>query len=246
MTATKAVELHPGLPEMPLRIRKLPVFRGYPVPFFVDYVCKNPFHAEPSGNPVVHEVGSSCMSEPEFRAMDPRKYRRCHRERLCWVCGEPLGKYLAFVIGPMCAVNRITSELANHRECAEWSAKACPFLSMPKARYREAGLPEGFKEPAGVCLDRNPGVAMVWITRSYSLFRAEHGNAGYLVNLGDPEEILAFCEGRKATHEEIMHSIDTGIPILRQASIDAGEPAEALAQLNQKYVEVTALVERVA
>jgi len=210
---------------MPLRIRKLPVFRGYPVPFFVDYL----------------ENG-----EPEFRAMDPSKYRRCHREGLCWVCGEPLGKYLAFVIGPMCAVNRITSELPNHRECAEWSVKACPFLSMPKARYRDAGRPDGFKEPTGVCLDRNPGVALIWITRSYSLFPAQHGNAGYLVNLGYPEEILAFCEGRKATHEEIMHSIDTGIPLLRDASINAGEPAESLVELNKKYDEVKVLIERVA
>src|SRR5919109_3273669 len=203
MQSEKTVELHPGLPEMPSRIAKLPVFRGYPVPFFVDYICKNPLHAEPNGNPVTHEVGSSCMSEPEFRAMDPRKLKRCYQERLCWVCGEPLGKYLAFVIGPMCAVNRITSELPNHRECAEWAVKACPFLSMPKARYRP-GLPDGSQEPAGICLDRNPGVAMIWITRTYSIFRAEHGNAGYLVDLGEPEEILAYCEGRKATHAESM------------------------------------------
>lgn len=221
MTATKAVELHPGLPEMPSRIRKLPVFRGYPVPFFVDYL----------------------NGEPEFRAMDPRKFARCYRERLCWVCGEPLGAFLAFVIGPMCAVNRITSELPNHRECADWAARACPFLSMPKARYRD-GKPEGFKEPAGVCLDRNPGVAMIWITRSYSLFRASHGNSGYLVNLGEPEDIIAFCEGRKATREEIMYSIDTGIPILRQASIEHGEPDEARAQLEKKYIDTTQLVER--
>src|SRR6202042_3517106 len=122
----------------------------------------------------------------------------------------------------------ITSELPNHRECAEWAARACPFLSKPKARYREGGLPEDAKGPAGVCLDRNPGVAMIWITRSYSLFRAEHGNAGYLVSLGEPDEVLAFCEGRKATREEIMYSIDTGIPILRAASMDAGEGPEAL------------------
>lgn len=216
--------LHPGLPEMPIRIRKLPVFRGYPVPFFVDYL----------------ENG-----EPEFRAMDPRKFKRCYKEKLCWVCGEPLGKYLAFVIGPMCALNRITSELPNHRECAEWSAKACPFLSMPKARYRP-GLPEGSKEPAGICLDRNPGVAMIWITRTYSLFRVEHGNSGYLVNLGEPEEILAYCEGRKATREEIMHSIDTGIPILREESIAHGEPDEAREALDRKYAEVCSLVGAVA
>jgi hypothetical protein len=185
------------------------------------------------------------MSEPEFRAMDPRKFKRCYQERLCWVCGEPLGKYLAFVIGPMCAVNRITSELPNHRECAEWAVKACPFLSMPKARYRP-GLPDGSQEPAGICLDRNPGVAMIWITRTYSIFRAEHGNAGYLVDLGEPEEILAYCEGRKATHAEIMHSIDTGIPTLRQASIEHGEPDEAREALDRKYAEVSALVKAIA
>lgn len=220
----KTEELNPAVIDIPVRWRKLPVFRGFPVPFFVDYL----------------ENG-----EPEFRATDPRKFKRCYRERLCWICGEPLGTFLAFVIGPMCAVNRITSELPNHRECAEWAAKVCPFLARPKAHYRP-GLPEGFKEPAGVCLDRNPGVAMIWVTRSYSLFRAEKGNAGYLVNLGEPEEVLAFCEGRKATREEIMHSIDTGLPILREASEKAGEPDEARAELDRRYEETKQLVGRVA
>src|ERR1041385_2432550 len=94
------------LPELPARLRKLPVERGYPVPWFVAFVD----------------------GHYDFRVIGPGKIARAVQENRCWICGDTLGSYLCFPIGPMCAINRVTSEPPSHRECAEWSARACPFL----------------------------------------------------------------------------------------------------------------------
>src|SRR6266403_923711 len=103
---------------MPARMRALPVdHRGFPVPYFVGWVD----------------------GVPDHRTADPKKMKRCVEEGRCWLCGEPLGKWLACVIGPMCAINRNTSEPASHKDCALYAVKACPFLTRPYARRREAG-----------------------------------------------------------------------------------------------------------
>lgn len=94
-------EIRPELEALPVRLRKLPVdARGYPVPWFVDWI------EGPEGR------------VPEFRAMDPRKWVRAVKERLCWVCGEALGRWLVFPIGPMCAITRTTAEPPSHLDCA--------------------------------------------------------------------------------------------------------------------------------
>src|SRR5262245_49848081 len=111
------------LTTLPARMRKLPTdarFGGAPIPWFVDYTDDG---------------------VPEFRAMDRAKYRQAITLRLCWVCGEALGKWLAFVTGPMCVVTRTTSEPPCHLECATWSAQNCPFLSKPNMVRRHEDVP---------------------------------------------------------------------------------------------------------
>lgn len=195
------------LPPLPERIQKLPVDRrGYPVPWFVKWID----------------------GEPEFRVMDPEKYARAVRDKLCWVCGEPLGSWLAFVIGPMCAVNRISAEPPSHRECAEFSARACPFLSRPHMRRREAGMPDGVdpgETIGGVAITRNPGVALVWITRGYTILKVDNG---YLIRVGEPRQVLCFAEGRPATVDEIRASVASGLPILQKMAKQDGMAAEAV------------------
>lgn len=187
--------VRPELPEMPVRMRTRPIdARGYPVPFFVAWID----------------------GVPDFRVTDGRKLAACVNRRLCWLCGEQLGRYGVFVLGPMCALNRTTSEPPCHRDCAIYAARACPFLTRPDAKRRAANLPEDHQEPAGIGLKRNPGVALVWVTREWSLMSAEgHGSQpGVLFQVGDPLETLWFAEGRGATREECEHSIETGLPLL--------------------------------
>ena len=132
----------------PERIKRLPVDpeRKYPVPYFVPWID----------------------GKPEFRATFRETHIDCIDRRVCWVCGEPLGRFLSFVIGPMCTVNRISAEPPQHRDCSEFSAKACPFLVKPQMVRREMDRPEGIKRDPAM-LEHNPGACVVYTTVSFRL-----------------------------------------------------------------------------
>ena len=187
MTMTMRADLE-ALPE---RMRRLAIDdRGYPVPWFVAWVD----------------------GKPEFRAMDAGKLHAAITHRLCWVCGQPLGKWLAFPIGAMCAVTRTISEPPSHRVCAEWSIRNCPFLSNPDKVRDTTNLPHGVRDPAGFAIMRNPGVTCLWMTREYEVFRDDKGHP--LITIGKPEHVTWWREGRPATRDEVLAAIDSGLPIL--------------------------------
>jgi len=231
MKADRETVLHPALPKLPRRMTWLGVdARGYPVPWFVQW-----FHA--NGVPFERiDLPLRPGDYPDFRVVDRRKLWIAYKRKLCWVCGSDLGKYLAFVIGPMCAVNRTSGEPPSHRDCATFSARACPFLSKPQVERRENALPANVVvHPA--MLARNPGVAMVWVTTSYEPSVSE-GNVVF--RIGDPVEVEFYCEGRPATRAEVMHSIDTGMPELRKVAEKQGPTA--LDELDHLYAEALVLV----
>jgi hypothetical protein len=208
--------------EIPKRIQALPIDKkGRPVPWFVYWKD----------------------GEPDFRVVAPGKIALATLQRKCWVCGEKLGTYLAFVIGPMCAVNRVSSEPPSHRECAIFSAQACPFLTTPRMHRNEKDLPEDmtlYKNTAGFANPRNPGVALVWITNRFTPFNIQKPNPGVLFVLGDPLETLWYAEGREATRQEILHSIYGGLPTLLEVAKQDG-PA-AVDELTKKTREALLLV----
>lgn len=164
--------------------------RGFCIPWFVDWIG----------------------GKPEFRAMDRKKYTRAIRERLCWVCGNKLDTRFAFVVGPMCGINRTSSEPPSHIECARWSARNCPFLSNPNMVRREddrinnAGTRES---SPGIAITRNPGVTLLWITREYEMFRDQNGKP--LIMMGRAHEVEWYARGRAATRAEVEESIASGI-----------------------------------
>ncbi len=186
-------------------MRSLPIDeRGYPVPHFVAWI----------------------EGKPDHRVADPAKLVRAHKLKVCHLCGKPLGSFKAFVVGPMCGVNRISSDPPSHRECAEWDAVACPFLSRPRAKRRQAGLPEGVEHAAGFAIQRNPGVTLVWVTKSYRVVKAD-GGIGGLFEMGDPTAVMFYAEGRPATLEEIEESVATGLPLLAEPAEQEGKLAVA-------------------
>ena len=205
---------------IPHYMRHLPISaKGFPIPWFVSKL----------GN-----------GEYDIRIADGSKIPRAVRQKLCWLCGNTLGRHLAFVIGPMCAVNRITSEPPCHRACAEYAVAACPFLTQPRMRRNEKDKPDEAKNAAGIMLSRNPGVVLIWMTKTFTPFRPHAGNAGTLFKLGKPEALMFYSEGRQATREEIIASIESGIPLLRkEAEIDG---AAAIDELEFKYREAMQLL----
>jgi ferredoxin len=207
-------------------MRQLPIdARGYPVPWFVQYV----------------------KGEPEFRAMDIRKFRKAIEERLCWTCGRPLYAEEVFVIGPMCAVNRISSEPPSHRECAEYAARNCPFLSKPHMhRRKDGGISEIIKPSPGVMIERNPGVTLLWYTRRHLLLNIRNRPGavdGVLFQIARPFKTEWYCRGRPATREEILESIESGLPILREAAEKHDGP-EGLAYLETQITQAYKLLPR--
>lgn len=209
-------EVRPDLPPLPPRIARLPVdARGYPVPWFVEWID----------------------GKPEFRVMDGRKWKRAVEDQRCWICGEKLGTWKAFSIGPMCALNRVSAEPPSHLECAEFAARACPFLARPEAHRRENGLPDGAEAPAGEMICRNPGVSLVWVTKRYQLFWAPTGNQGYLIDIGQPSRALWFARGREATRDEVLASIESGYPALLKAAQEEGPRSVESLRARREEVE---------
>lgn len=203
--------LRPELEMLPSRMEHLPVHRGYPVPWFVEWVRDGRRQ----------KIGDG---EPDFRIMSSERLAQAIRGGRCWVCGKVIHSTTAvFVIGPMCAVNRVSAEPPSHRECAEWSARNCPFLSRPHARRREAGMPTERTKPAGVMIERNPGVGLAWGSSNYSLF--DDGKGGRLFHIGDPKSVSWWAHGRPATREEVMDSINSGIPTLMPYAEAEGDEA---------------------
>jgi hypothetical protein len=209
-------ELRTELEPLPKLMEKLPVDeRGYVVPWFVDWF----------------------EGKPEFRAMDGRKYGRAVREKLCWVCGNPLKGTYVFVAGPMCGINRTSSEPPCHPECARWSARNCPFLSKPNMARREDDLIDKAKftdKAAGIAITRNPGVTMLWFTREYEIFN--DGTGKPLIVMGRPAGVEWYREGRIATRAEVLESIEEGIPALEAVAEQHGEMWD-LGQKRQKFEE---------
>jgi hypothetical protein len=165
---------------MPARIARLvDDRRGMPIPWFV------------------HRPANGAI---DFRVMDPKRFAEAIKERRCWVCGDRLGKFIAFVGGPLSAAQRLYADPPSHVECAEYSAKVCPFLSNPTAHRREADQPAHVDMP-GQQVVENPDVTGILITTDYSVLPQ-----GILV-AKEPREIRWFHEGRPAKRSEVQHAI---------------------------------------
>ncbi len=210
-----AGKLRPELEALPDRMKDLAVDeRGYVVPWFVAWQD----------------------GKPEFRAMDPVKFVRAIREKLCWVCGKRLGATVCFVAGPMCGINRTSSEPPSHVECAQWSARNCPFLNNPHMVRREDEEINNSvlrDNAAGFAITRNPGVVMLWKTRSFEVFKV--GKGGRLIQMGEPESVEWFACGRAATRAEVLQSIESGLPNLEAMARQERGGIEALGEYRKRF-----------
>jgi hypothetical protein len=186
---------------VPERMRGRPVdpVRGLPVPWFVQWID----------------------GKPEFRVAGADKRVTAIKQNRCWVCGAPLRlpgnewQPPVFVIGPMCLVNRVSAEPPCHVECAEYSAKACPFLAKPHMvrRGEDDAVMQSTAPPPGVMVKRNPGVVCLLASAGYRLFTPPGGGPP-LLNIGAVVWVRWFREGRPATRAEVQEATESGIPHL--------------------------------
>jgi len=80
--------------------------------------------------------------KPDFRAVDSEKIMECYKSKLCGICGRRLGEFSYFIGGDGCKRNHVFLDPAMHRECAEFSAIVCPFLSGQREGYSERPIPK--------------------------------------------------------------------------------------------------------
>jgi hypothetical protein len=192
-------------PDMPSPMRQLPRDEvGRPIPYFA---------AEVAG---VHD----------FRLMDGRKLVKAVLDQLCWICGTRLNRAHrgsdvprgTFVAGPMCLINRTSAEPPNHAACAEWSAKACPFLAKPAKDRRTGNLPETVEEMPGIAILRNPGVTALIDSERWEFYRVGHNDYGaqdgLLCNFSRVTSVRWMAEGQNASQEQVLEAIETGLPAL--------------------------------
>lgn len=203
----------------PLAVGRLPHDKhGRPVPWFVAWID----------------------GAPDFRVIRQNGTVEALAGGLCWVCGQqftPIDSR-AFVVGPMCVVNKNSAEPPSHYLCAAYSATACPFLARPGMVRRSRHLPEGVSDPPGGFITRNPGVAAVWVARQ-GTWTPVAIDGGLLFNLGQARRVEWYAEGRDATRAEVMASIQSGLPALRElAELEDG----GLARLDRLYEAAMELV----
>lgn len=176
---------------------------------------------------------------PDFRVVRRNAKADAFTGNLCWICGTDRGREAAFILGPMCAINRTAPEPPSHRACAAYAARACPFLTTPSMRRRDTGLPEDTTF-SPFSLTRNPGAVAVWCTSSWHPFRAPDGVILYEV--GPPLRVMWFAHGRIATHDEVRDSIDHGLPELQRAALIDGPDAVAI--LDQRHRQLLPFLPR--
>lgn len=175
---------------MPSRIAKLARDeRGFPVPWFVPWIDR----------------------KPVFPCFDEVKFARAVSRKCCWVCGEPLGKVLVFVVGPMCTMNRVSAEPPSHLDCARYSVQVCPFLSNPAMRRVPLDKINGgawVLPPGGTMLPHNPGVMALWVAGSYRVINTD---TGAIVRMGNPTGgVTWWTRGRIATPAEAAEAFSVG------------------------------------
>lgn len=193
-------EIRPDCLPLPKAMVGRPVDpRGYPVPWFA----------------------SRTADGYDFRVVEVARRDEAVRHRKCWVSGEPLGRFAAFVIGPMCTVNTVSADPPVRPDLAYWSARVCPFLTRPLAVRNERGL-EGLQdETPGIAIKHNPGVCAVWVTRFWTFDRDG------LFRFGEPHEIRWYARGRAATRAEVVAAFERGFPRLQELADAEGAAAQA-------------------
>lgn len=87
----------------------------------------------------------------------------------CWVCGGTNKREQVFVTDVRSALNSVSLEPPCHPKCAEYSIQVCPFLLLPNAKRRTAGLPETHKEENYLeeVAPTNPGIYVLTYVKKF-------------------------------------------------------------------------------
>jgi hypothetical protein len=162
--------------KFPARIRKLPRdTHGHPIPWFAWRDAEGQVH---------------------ITTIDQQKRRWSYQFGICQICGQRLGAYKAFALGPNQVETRTTTEGPAHPGCVRYALRVCPFLSNPNWKRHD-----GTKS-------FNPGKFALWITRDYEIGVLPDGAIAIIV--GEPVSVRWWTAGHQLEKSKFRVSVLDG------------------------------------
>ena len=117
----------------------------------------------------VHDDGEDGQQRVDYVAINGARVLECARDRLCGLCGQGLGYWIAFLGGPRAAEHRRYLDPPMHEECARAAIALCPHIAVhrhtraPDHRvHDDATTPADFDES-------KPDEWVLGVTRSFEL-----------------------------------------------------------------------------
>jgi hypothetical protein len=89
------------------------------------------------GYPIPWTVKLDLDGRPDFRVIDVEKVALAVNLKRCAMCGQALGRHLAFIGGPVSFQTRLFTDMPMHKDCAMYAIQVCPWLAAPNMRYAE-------------------------------------------------------------------------------------------------------------
>lgn len=132
--------------EIPSFLSHLPVYRGFPIPYFVP--------KDENGN-------------YQLKYASGEKMAACFKYHKCCICFKPLekGEYY-FISGPIGLMTQTDSHSPMHKRCAEYSLNVCPHMYFEKA-HRTTGEHEISGE--WQIRDKPPELYLVYARKYYTI-----------------------------------------------------------------------------
>jgi hypothetical protein len=169
--------LRAGVPALPVRMRALPRdAAGQPIPYLLTQL------ATKAESPLGPDLALHAI----------------YQQKRCWICGQQLGRYAAFMTDALTSVTRVCRTPPAHHDCAKHAAMV------------------GLMQP------RDLKVSLVWVTRTYDMQTTANG---HVFVVGDAEQTFWFTEGRTASRDEVMEAMQTGLPKLYAVAHEGGDAA---------------------
>lgn len=100
---------------------------------------------------------------PDFRVHDQQRRWQAARERLCQLCGDPLGELAVFVGREVSAARGLFGEPPMHPECFAYAREVCPWLGGRPHSDRDGDDVTTFIKRAS-----DPRWLRVWVCREWA------------------------------------------------------------------------------
>ena len=145
---------------MPASLARRPQYNGLPIPFM------SPIDA---------------AGRPMFSIDDELLKIKVIKDRLCGLCGEPMGQWVGFIGEQANKDARIFQQPGMHVECLLYASQVCPYIANPGYQVRSK-VPTNTSQPTvlinpEVKDDPRPERMLIYVTSEYKLVANGQGVA---------------------------------------------------------------------